>query len=105
MSRVRSFVLSVLPIVVLGVACTRSEAPGPAGRTVLATFAITGMATPSCPVLVKTAVGKIKGVKSVEADLESRSARVEYDESVTSPQEILEVIRDQTGFGATLAGS
>jgi mercuric ion binding protein len=89
----------------LGVACTRSEPPVSTGRTVVATFAITGMATPSCPLLVKTAVGQMKGVKSVEADLESRSARVEYDEAVTNPQKILEVIKDKTGFGATLPGS
>ena len=102
---VHASILSALAVVMLGVACTRSEPPGSTGKTRVVTLAITGMVTPNCPVLVKTAVGQMKGIKSVEADLESKSARVEYDEAVTNPQKILEVIKDKTGFGATLAGS
>lgn len=105
MRHVHAFVLSVLAVAMLGVACTRSEPPGSAAKTRVATFAITGMVTPNCPVLVKTAVGQMKGIKSVEADLESKSARVEYDEAVTNPQKILEVIKDKTGFSAALVGS
>ena len=33
------------------------------------------MATDNCPVLVKTAVGKMEGIKSVEASNETKSAR------------------------------
>lgn len=105
MRHVHALILSTFAVVMLGMACTRSEPPSSAGKTGMATFAITGMVTPNCPVLVKTAVGQIKGIKSVEADLESKSARVEYDEAVTNPQKMIEVIKDKTGFSATLAGS
>lgn len=62
------------------------------------TFLVQGMVTKNCPVLVRAAVSKMKGVKSVDASLATKSATVEYFASATSPQQIQKVIKDRVGF-------
>jgi mercuric ion binding protein len=107
MARAHAFILALFAVVMFGVACAKNEqqTAAPAGKTAVAKFAITDMVTPNCPVLVKTAVGQMQGVKNVEADLESKSATVEYYEGQTTPEAILKVITDQVGFKAVIAGS
>jgi copper chaperone CopZ len=98
--------VALLSVLVLGLACSKSNEPRKSiGKTSVATFAITDMVTPNCPVLVKTALGKMDGIKRVEADVESKTATVEYYEAVTDPEAILEVIKEQAGFNATIVGS
>lgn len=65
-------------------------------------FKITGMVTENCPVLVREAVRRIDGVKSVHASLETKTVEVEYVEGKTSPEAIRKVIKDQTGFDAEI---
>ncbi|MFW5875398.1 MAG: heavy-metal-associated domain-containing protein [Myxococcota bacterium] len=82
-------------------------APAQAGAseqadTKVVVFKITGMVTDNCPVLVKEAVGRIDGVKRVDASLKTKSVRVEYIEGRTSPEAIRKVIKDQTGFDAEI---
>jgi copper chaperone CopZ len=67
------------------------------------TLNITGMVTNNCPVLVKTAVGKMDGVSKVDASLEKKTATVEYDPGETSVDEIRQVIKDQVGFDSEVA--
>lgn len=59
---------------------------------------VDGMYTDTCPVLLKTAVARIRGVKNVEASLEGNSATIEFDDSITSVETIQHVIKDQAGF-------
>ncbi len=70
-----------------------------------ATIAIGGMVTANCPVLVKTAVGKIKGVVEVQADLKTKTATVDFIEGVTSVDQILAVIKNDVGFAATCSST
>jgi mercuric ion binding protein len=73
-----------------------AQAEGKATKT--ATLQIQGMVSKSCPVLVKAAVGKIAGVRKVDATYEKRSATVQYDPARTSTAKIQAVLKDQVGF-------
>ena len=63
---------------------------------------VDGMYMDTCPVLLKSAVRKIRGVKNVEASLEDKSATIEFDSEMTSVEMIQDVIRDQAGFTTAL---
>jgi copper chaperone CopZ len=71
-----------------------------AATTTTIKFRIRGMSTPNCPALVKAAVGRIKGVTRVDADLATRSATVEFVTGSTTAHAIQAVIKDQTGYEA-----
>lgn len=66
------------------------------------TLQINGMTSPTCPVLLKSAVSKIQGVKRVDASLESHSATIEYDEHQTNLAQIRDAIEFQAGFGTEI---
>lgn len=66
-----------------------------------ANIAISGMVTANCPILVKTAVGKIKGVVDVQADLKTKTATVDFIDGVVTIEQILDVIKNDVGFEAT----
>lgn len=66
------------------------------------TLSVDGMTTDACPVLLKSAVQNIKGVKKVEASLEHKSATVEFDEKLTSLDNIQNIIETQVGFSTRL---
>lgn len=68
----------------------------------VARFKILGMVTKNCPVLVKAAVSRIPGVKRVSANLETKTAEVEYAPGETSPAVIVKVIKQKVGFDAQL---
>jgi len=70
--------------------------------TKVVTLQILGMATPSCPALVKAAVGKMAGVEKVEASLKSKTATIVYRPDRTNPQKIRAVIKDQVGFDSKI---
>ena len=55
-----------------------------------ALFSVPGMTCALCPITVKTAMGRVDGVISAEADLESKSAEVVFDDTRTS----IEVIKE-----------
>ena len=63
---------------------------------------VDGMYTETCPVLLKSAVRKIKGVKNIEASLENKNAVIEFDDTITSLKNIQEVIEQQVGFSTEL---
>lgn len=65
-------------------------------------LAIKGMVTPNCPVLVKAALGKVEGVKRVQASLETKDAQIEYLEGVTSPEAMQRVLKDKVGFDSDI---
>lgn len=72
--------------------------------TAVVVLEIQGMVTPACPTLVKAAVGKLEGVRKVEASLETKRARIEYEPAKVSPKKIRAVIKDQVGFDSKKVG-
>ncbi len=49
-----------------------------------ATFSVPGMTCASCPFIVQSAMSSVDGVSSVEPSLESKTARVVYDDEKTT---------------------
>ncbi len=47
-------------------------------------LSVPGMKCPACPVTVMVALKRVKGVKSVNADFESKLAEVSYDDQLTT---------------------
>lgn len=86
--------------------CSGSSAaeaqPSAPARTMVVELAIGGMVSRNCPVLVRTAVGRVRGVSRVDASLERRNAVVTFDASQTSAEAIRRVIQDQAGFEARI---
>ena len=72
------------------------------GDSTVVSLKITGMTTPTCPVLLTSAVEKIDGVKSVSASLEHNSATIEFDESQITLEKIRKIIQNQVGFDSEL---
>ena len=79
MKRIR---LSMLALLVLASTASASE------HTVK--FSVPGMTCPLCPITVRTAIGKVPGVKSVTTDFDAKSATVIFDDAKTTPQAIAE---------------
>jgi copper chaperone CopZ len=61
---------------------------------------IGGMTSAACPVLLRSAVSRMPGVKSVAASLKDHSATIEYDEELTSVDDIQDRIESEVGFSA-----
>lgn len=66
-------------------------------------FDVPGMTCELCPLTVKTAMGAVKGVQSVKADLDSMSATVIFDPSLTDAAAIAEASA-QAGYPAYVKG-
>ena len=52
------------------------------------TLEVAGMTCSSCPITVKKALSKVKGVKQVKTSLKLKQAIVRYDDTFTSPQKL-----------------
>ncbi len=52
------------------------------------TFSVPGMTCASCPFIVQSAMSSVDGVQSVETSLETRTARVVFDDGLTSSDAI-----------------
>ncbi len=63
------------------------------------TFSVPGMYCASCPFIVESAMGGVEGVLSVEADSESRTAKVVFDDEITNVESIAEA-STQAGYEA-----
>ncbi|MBR3867360.1 MAG: heavy metal translocating P-type ATPase [Butyricicoccus sp.] len=66
-------------------------------------FCVTGMTCSACSAHVEKAVGKVDGVNEFTVSLLTNSMSVTYDESKTSPQEIIAAVT-AAGYGASVAG-
>lgn len=66
-------------------------------------LSIENMTCAICPITVKTALGKVNGVLSVNVDLESNTAKVTYDDLVTDPQSVA-AASTNAGYPAKLLG-
>lgn len=82
--------------------CAATVALADEAKSTVAKFRIPGMSAPNCPVIIKAAVSRIKGVTRVEADLETKSAIVEFTAGSTTVAAIQAVIKERTGYEAEL---
>ena len=64
-------------------------------------FPVTGMHCAACQARVQRALEKAPGVNSAAVNLMTGSAMVDFDPSATSPEALLDTVRD-TGYGAEL---
>ncbi len=63
---------------------------------------VSGMTCGSCAVSVKSALTKVKGVKSVDVSYEKGQATVVYDDAQTNEQQLRDAI-NKTGFKAEVS--
>ena len=64
-------------------------------------FSITGMTCSACSAHVEKAVSRLEGVKAASVNLLANSMSAEYDESILSPEDIINAVI-QSGYGASL---
>ena len=64
-------------------------------------LSVPGMKCPACPVTVMVAIKRVQGVKSVDADFESKLAVVTYDDQLTNISSLQEAARN-VGFPSTV---
>jgi len=69
-----------------------------AERTI--TLAVENMTCALCPITVRTAIGRIKGVKEVQVDFGQETAIVVFDDRVTTPAQLAEASR-RAGYPAS----
>lgn len=69
-------------------------------RAETACFEVQGMTCATCPITVKAAVKKLKGINAVTASLEEKNAVVDFDSQKTIAIEIKNAI-DRVGYKAT----
>ena len=62
-------------------------------------LSVPGMKCPACPVTVMVAIKRVEGVKSVNADFESKLAEVSYDDRLTNISNIQEAA-ENVGFSS-----
>lgn len=65
------------------------------------TLKVAGMTCSSCPVTVKKALNKVKGVQQVKTSLKLKQAVVRFDDTLTSPQE-LAAATTNAGYPSTI---
>ena len=64
------------------------------------TFAVENMTCPACPFIVKKAMARVDGVKSVTVDFDAKTATAVFDPTLTTAQEIATASAD-VGYPAT----
>ena len=69
------------------------------GKDVKADIKVRGMTWSACEVSVKSALTKVKGVKSTEVSHQKGTATVVYDDTQTNEQQLRDAI-NKTGFKA-----
>ncbi len=79
-----------------------SEPPVPAMGGGKVTIPVSGMTCAACTARVQRTLEKESGVHGASVNLMTKNAVVEYDASSTTPERLVEVIRE-TGYGAELA--
>ena len=89
----------LLTAVICGIAGTATGE----GNDRTTTFAVDKMTCAACPITVKMAMERVDGVKTVEVDLQAKSATVTYDPSVVTPDAIGQTSTN-AGYPAKPAG-
>lgn len=82
---------------------TSESKPAEKKALVKGTFLITGLHCPPCTRTVEASLRSIKGVRTVKVDWNTRNAKVEFDESILSAQQLADSIgRTPHMMGANL---
>jgi len=66
------------------------------------TLKVAGMTCSSCPITVKKALSKVKGVQQVKTNLKLKQAIVRYDDTLTSPQ-VLATATTNAGYRSKIS--
>jgi mercuric ion binding protein len=64
-------------------------------------FTVDNMTCATCPLSVRTAMGRVAGVESVVVDFDAAAAVVVYDDSVTTAEQVAQASTD-IGFPARI---
>ncbi|MFO1186768.1 MAG: cation transporter [Alphaproteobacteria bacterium] len=86
-----SAVVAALVVIVAAsarVPLTLQSAKAQASETRTITFVVENMTCAACPITVRKAMRKVKGVISVDVDFEARTATVAFDPSLTNADAI-----------------
>ena len=67
-------------------------------------FDVYGMTCGACSAHVEKSVSKVEGVEKVSVNLLQNSMQVDYDETVTNAQKIIEAV-EKGGYGASEVGA
>lgn len=67
------------------------------------TLAVPGMTCAACPITVKAALTKVKGVTKVNVDLDKKEAVVSFDDAKTNVEALIKATSD-AGYPATVKG-
>lgn len=65
------------------------------------TLSVSGMTCAACPITVKHALNKVKGVTKVDASYEKKQAVVSFDDAQTNAQELTRATTN-AGFPSTV---
>lgn len=76
-------------------------ASGAALATQTVTLSVPDMSCSTCPIQVRQALSKVRGVSKASASLETKEAVVTYDESKTNVEALMKATAD-IGFPSTL---
>ena len=68
------------------------------------TLKVVGMTCSSCPVTVKKALSKVKGVQQVKTSLKLKQAIVRYEDTLTSPQKLASATTN-AGYPSTISNA
>ncbi|MBO7466245.1 MAG: heavy-metal-associated domain-containing protein [Bacteroidaceae bacterium] len=66
------------------------------------TFSVSGMNCPHCKANVEKALQSLQGVTFAEANLQAAEVRVEYDETLVSPEDIKQTVDNSGRYELTL---
>ena len=67
------------------------------------TLGVPGMTCGACPITVKKAISKVKGVTQTEVDFDKRQAVVTYDDAKASADQIMRATAN-AGYPSTIQG-
>lgn len=65
------------------------------------TLSVTGMTCAACPITIKKALNKVKGVENIEVNLEKKEALVTFDDAKTTVEALLEATKN-AGYPSTV---
>jgi len=77
---------------ILGTAVLGLVGPAVGDEPTKATFLVTGLHCPPCTTTVQSSLARVKGVKSVTVDWNTKNAKVQFDESVLPAQALAAAI-------------
>lgn len=94
-------ILGVL-VTVIALSFAPAESALAAPKTVkTVTLSVPGMTCASCPITVKTALGKVEGVEKTDVSFEKKEAVVTFDETKTKVEALTEATKN-AGYPSTV---